>query len=83
MAASMDNKISDDRRNREGPAQNVGFASHKEGSMETKDEKLLRIVRESDDQEYAVNLAIALISSFSRETPYTQLPYPLSRHSFG
>lgn len=52
-----------------------------EGLMETKEEKLLRLVRESDDKEYAVNLAISLITSFSKEIPCTQLPYPSDRRS--
>jgi hypothetical protein len=47
--------------------------------METREEKLKRIISESNNPEYAIELAIALFNCFLKETAYTQSHGPAPR----
>jgi hypothetical protein len=49
--------------------------------METREEKLKRIINENNDPDYALTLAIALFSCFLEETACTQLPDPFYHQS--
>lgn len=58
MAASMDNKISDDRRNREGPSERASAGPCRRGDMTDLEVKIIKKILEDEN---AMKLALDFI----------------------